>query len=269
MVLFGSRQKCGKRVIKFALQMHGWRLLINDSRDERPVGVGESSDSREDIRIAGGGLSGAEFGDSEGHRGQKLPAGLDGVGWNADVQEGSVRGQRTRMLVFVTMSGEKITAARRAVEGNFPFRAATHGADFLRFGGTKPSRFALFANWTRHERAPEELQGNRISRHDDFVVESASGNDEQQRAHEEKGKGVGPEMDPVGAAKNDATGDVDEISGGNEKAEGVAELGHGLAREDVTREKDAREDGQEGQLHGLRLGTGFAGNEDAERERNK
>src|ERR1700693_3483525 len=76
-------------------------------------------------------------------------------------------------------------------------------------------------------------------------------------------------MDPTRATKNDAAGDVNEVGGGNEEAEGVTEFGHGFAREDVAGEKDARENGEKCELHRLCLGGGFTGNQNAERERDE
>ena len=116
---------------------------------------------------------------------------------------------------------------------------------------------------------PGKCLKNRISRHDDFIVEAARGDDQQKSAHEAKNEAVGPEMSPTGATKDDAARDVDEICGGNEVAEEEEKFGHGLAREDVTREEDAGKDSEESELHGVRLGSGLTGNEDAQRERNK
>src|SRR5713101_7854467 len=65
---------------------------------------------------------------------------------------------------------------------------------------------------------------SRISRHDDFVLEAAGGDDEEHRAHEEKGDGIDPEMHPARAAEDDAAGDVDEISGGDEVTEDEKEF---------------------------------------------
>ena len=100
-------------------------------------------------------------------------------------------------------------------------------------------------------------------------MEAASGDDEQERAHGEQNEGVGPEMNPTGAAKNDAASDVDEVSGGNKKADVVEEFGHGFAGKDVAGEKDAGKNGEKGELHGVSLRSGLAGNENAERERNE
>src|ERR1700751_5052174 len=105
----------------------------------------------------------------------------------------------------------------------------------------------------RTNRGPE-------SRHDDFVLEAAGGDDQEQRTHGEKGGGVDPEMHPACTAKNNAAGDVDEISGGHEVAENIKELGHGFAGEYVAREKDTGKNRQESKLHGFGLGIGFAGN---------
>src|ERR1700730_1721258 len=76
-------------------------------------------------------------------------------------------------------------------------------------------------------------------------------------------------MREAGAAQDDAAGDVDVIAGGNEIADDVEDDGHGLARKDVTGEEDAGEKGEEGELDGLGLGVGFAGDENADGKRNE
>src|SRR5215469_4613379 len=109
----------------------------------------------------------------------------------------------------------------------------------------------------------------RVSGHDDFVLEAAGGDDQQERADGEKGGGINPEMNQSGAAKDDAASDVDEIGGGNEIAENEEEFRHGFARENIAGEKDAGKNREEGELHGFGLGIGFAGDEDAQRERHE
>src|SRR5208337_199040 len=109
----------------------------------------------------------------------------------------------------------------------------------------------------------------RISRHDDFVVEAAGGDAQQDRTHKEENQRIGPQMYPAGAAQDDSAGDIDVISRGHKITEVVEELGHRLAGKDVTGKKDAREDGKKRELHGLRLGRRFAGNQDAQRQRNE
>src|ERR1700730_687774 len=66
--------------------------------------------------------------------------------------------------------------------------------------------------------------------------------------------------------ENDAASDVDEVAGRDEITDGFEQEGHGLPRKDVAREKYARENGEKGELHGLSLRVGFAGNENAERQ---
>ena len=107
------------------------------------------------------------------------------------------------------------------------------------------------------------------SGHDDFVLEATRGDDEQKAAHSEEGERIRPEMDDTGAAQNHAACDVDEIAGGNEIAERVEKLGHGLARENISGKKDAWQNGEKRELHGFGLGVCFAGDEDAEGERNE
>ena len=213
--------------------------------------------------------------------------GVNGIGGDASVQQGSVRGKGTRMFVLVTVGGEEIAAVGGTVDANFALCATTDGTDSFGFRRTKAARFALLANWTSHKRSPGKLREkkaslnglsrlassrpstNRISRHDDFVVEAASSNDEEKSAHGEKSQGIGPKMDPSRAAKDDAAGDVDEIGGWHEVAEGEEEFRHGFTREDVAGEKDTGKDSKERELHGLSLGGGLAGDENAERERDE
>src|ERR1700751_3802697 len=76
-------------------------------------------------------------------------------------------------------------------------------------------------------------------------------------------------MHPTRATENDAARNGHEIGGRDEIAEDVKEFGHGLAREDVARKKDAGKNREKGELHGFGLGIGLAGNQDAEREGNK
>src|SRR5260370_34116658 len=94
------------------------------------------------------------------------------------------------------------------------------------------------------------------SRHDDFLLEAAGGDEQKNGAHRVEGQAVEPEMRKAGAAQDDAAGDVDVIARGNEIADDVEDGGHGLAREDVAGEEDAGEKGQEGQLDGLGLPVG-------------
>src|SRR5258708_4455695 len=76
-------------------------------------------------------------------------------------------------------------------------------------------------------------------------------------------------MHPACAAENNATGNVDEISGGHKVAEDIKEFGHGLPRENIAREENTGKNGEESELHGFGLRIGFAGNQDAERQRNE
>src|SRR6266852_5557770 len=69
------------------------------------------------------------------------------------------------------------------------------------------------------------------------------------------------------ATENYATRDVDEISSGNDVADGLEEGRHGFARENITGEENAGENGQKSELHRFRLGIRLAGDEDPKRER--
>src|SRR5262249_4166444 len=102
--------------------------------------------------------------------------------------------------------------------------------------------------------------------HDDFFVETARGADEKEDAYGKESESIEPEMMNGGPAKDDGARDVDEIAGWDEIADHVKHFGHRFAREDVPGEKDAWQNGQESQLHGLGLGVGFTGDEDAQRE---
>src|SRR5256885_26147 len=106
-------------------------------------------------------------------------------------------------------------------------------------------------------------------RHDDFVVEAASCDGQEQAAKDAEGEAVLPKMSDAGAAKNDSARDVDVIRCGNQVAERVQKSRDGFAWEDVAREKDAGQNGEKSELHCFGLGRGFAGNENAERERGK
>ena len=67
----------------------------------------------------------------------------------------------------------------------------------------------------------------------------------------------------AGSAEDDATRDVDVIRGGNEIADGIEKGGHGLTRENISREENAGENGQKSELHGLGLRFSFARDEDS------
>src|SRR3984893_18578469 len=104
------------------------------------------------------------------------------------------------------------------------------------------------------------------SRRDDLVLEAAGGNDQKGSADGEQREGIGPQAPDAGAPEDDAARDVDEIRGRNEVAERAKNGRHGFARKNVAREKDARENGQKRELHGLGLRGGLAGDQDSQRE---
>src|SRR5258708_1758993 len=116
----------------------------------------------------------------------------------------------------------------------------------------------------KRQRAEREGSG-----HDDFVVEAAGGDEKKNGAHGVEGQAVEPQMREAGAAQDDAAGDVDVIACGDEKADDVEERGHGLSREKVAGKEDSWEKGEEGELDGLGLGVGFAGDENADGKRNE
>ena len=69
------------------------------------------------------------------------------------------------------------------------------------------------------------------------------------------------------ATENYATRYVDEISGGNDVADGFEEGRHGFARENITGEENTGQNRQKSELHRFRLGIRLAGDEDPQRER--
>ena len=153
-VLLGFGEERRERVIEFALQVCRGRLLVDDAGSESFVGFGEGLQGGENIGIGGGRLRGAEFGDGESDGREKAAMGMDGVGSDANVEQGSVWSESTGVFVLVAVSGEKITAVGGAVDGDFALRTTTNGANFFGFGGAKPARLTLLANWTSHERSP-------------------------------------------------------------------------------------------------------------------
>src|SRR5260370_15913252 len=72
-----------------------------------------------------------------------------------------------------------------------------------------------------------------------------------------------------GAAQGGAGSDVDVIAGGNEIADDVEDDRHGLARKDVEREENAGQEGEKGELDGVGLRVGCAGDENANGKRNE
>src|SRR4029077_16006727 len=106
-------------------------------------------------------------------------------------------------------------------------------------------------------------------RHDDFVLESSRGDQQQERSHCEKSQRIGPQMDNRGAAQDHPAGNIDKISRRNQIAQREEKLGHGFQRENVTGEKDTWQNRQKRQLHGFRLRVGLAGNQNSQRQRNK
>ena len=101
-----------------------------------------------DVGVGGGGLRGAEFGDGEGDGGEKLRMDADEIRSEADVEQRCVGGELARVLFFVAMRGDEVSAVGRAVESNFAFRAATDRADGFGFGGAEAAGFAFFADRT-------------------------------------------------------------------------------------------------------------------------
>jgi hypothetical protein len=81
-----------------------------------------------------------------------------GVLGNADVEEGSVGGERAGVIVFVAVCGDEISAVGRAIDGDFAFGAATNGADLFGLCGTEASGFAFLADGTDHKNSLETFK---------------------------------------------------------------------------------------------------------------
>jgi hypothetical protein len=96
-------------------------------------------------------LRGAELRDGEGNSGEEGLIGIDDFLRELAVKKGSVRGNRALVLVFVAMRGDQIRAIRGTIDGDFAFRSAADGADFLALGGTISGGFAFFTDRTGHE----------------------------------------------------------------------------------------------------------------------
>ena len=105
--------------------------------------------------------------------------------------------------------------------------------------------------------------------HDDFVLEAARRDDEQEYAHDKECERIGPQVRDSRAAEDDATRDVDEVGGRNEITEDAKDERHRFARENVAAEEDAGKNRQEGKLHGFELRIRFTRDENPKRERNK
>jgi hypothetical protein len=74
-------------------------------------------------------------------------------------------------------------------------------------------------NTLRHSKRQKALSDG--SRHDDFVLEAAGGDEKKDGAHGVKRQAVEPEMRKPCAAQDDAAGDVDVIACGNEITDDV------------------------------------------------
>src|SRR4029077_16231940 len=90
--------------------------------------------------------------------------------------------------------------------------------------------------------------------------------DQKKSTDDEKCETIGPQVPDARAAKNDSSRDVDEIRGGDDVADGIEDGGNRFARENVSRKKDTGQNGKKCKLHGFRLRSGFAGNENPQRE---
>src|SRR4030095_12412817 len=202
---------------------------------------------------------------------------MENVVRDALFEERRIGAQGTLVFIFVVMRGHKISAVGGARDTHFALRATADGTDFSAFRGTIARSFALFTNRTVQV-IPLELQPQcgrirRVSAKDkiregsgqnDFVVKTSRGDDQKKRANGKQSEAVKSEMTNAAPAQNYAARDVDKVAGGNEVADNVKDFGHSFAREDIAGEKDAGQDSQKGQRHGLRLRIGLAGNQNAQ-----
>src|SRR5260370_20692023 len=137
--------------------------------------------------------------------------------------------------------------------GDFASGAAGDRRDFCAVGGAESLRFALLTDRAGHE-FPSKHQDNsaeyavgrqktkarhKNSGHDDFVLEAAGGNDQQNSADHHKGEPVSPEMLDGCAPENYAARDIDEIGGGNHVTDGLEDVPHGFARVYIAGEENA------------------------------
>src|SRR2546423_1972139 len=105
--------------------------------------------------------------------------------------------------------------------------------------------------------------------HDDFVLEAAGSDEEQDGPYGKQRQGVDPKVRQPRSTQNNAARDVDVIARRNEIADDVEDRWHGFAREDIAGEKYARQKSEESELDRFRLRVGFAGHEDADRKGHK
>ena len=102
-------------------------------------------------------MRGAEFGDGEGNGGEKLRVDTDEIRGETDVEKRRVGGELARVLLFVTMPGEKVGAVGWAVEGDLALGAAADGADSFGFGRAEAAWFTFLTDRTRHEVSLERV----------------------------------------------------------------------------------------------------------------
>lgn len=76
-------------------------------------------------------------------------------------------------------------------------------------------------NTLRHSKRQKALSDG--SRHDDFVLETAGGDEKKNGAHDVKRQAIEPEMRESRAAQNDAAGDVDATRRGEGKLQAKKE----------------------------------------------
>ena len=146
----GFGEEGGEGIVESSLDGRYRRLFVDDAGGEGFPGFSEGFQGCEDIGIGGGGLRGTEFRDGKGDGGKELRMEADEFGSEADVEERTVRRERTRVLVFVAMGGVEIAAPGWAVERDLTFGTTTDGADFFGFGRTESFGLAFLTDRTEH-----------------------------------------------------------------------------------------------------------------------
>lgn len=208
--LFRFGKEGEERIVECALDSGDRRLFVDDAGREGLVGLGEGLQGSEDVPIGRGWLSGAKFCYGEGDGRQKLRVQPDEIGGEPDIEQGSIWRKRAGMVFFIAVGSKEIGAVRWAIERDFAFGAAADGTDFFSPCRAEAFSLAFLTDGTGQEKplalnqklscraietkapAPEAatktiVLQERISRHDDFVLKAAGGDDQEERAKAEQG----------------------------------------------------------------------------------
>src|SRR5579862_513220 len=257
-------QELREREIKITLHGDVGNFLVEQSALQRFVGSCQRGKRGDDIGISCGRLAAGKFGDFIGDSCHQLLMRMQNLLRDAFLEERRIERQLPFVFVLITVRRDQVRAIRRTVDGHFALRAAADSTDFFAFGRTVANRLALFTNRTVQwlspdgKRKPEayarpgrKQKPKARSGHDDFFLKAPSGDNQQKRAHGEKGQPVDPQVSYAGTPQDHTARNIDEIACRDEIADHVEKLGHGLTRKNVTRKKDTRQDGKKSQLHGL------------------